>query len=348
MNTKYKVISLFSGIGGSSQGYKQAGFDVIAAVEFLDYQATNYRLNHPTTKLYECDIRNLDPLKVMDDLKLKVRELDVLDGSPPCSSFSGVNAGEIHKGWGKVKPYGNTKQRTDDLFLEYIRFLKVIQPKVFVAENVPGLTAGDSKGFFNEFIRAFRDCGYNVKAKILNAANYGVPQARRRIIFIGVRNDLNLEPKYPEPLPKKVVLKEAFEGVVNTEDDYIKAQINKSTKRYKIVKSLDKGGKSKTHFSVQKLNPNDVSYTLTATNTSGGVDNVHWDNRLLTIPEMKRICSFPDSYQLVGKSQRDRAEGLGRAVPPKMMEAIATTIKTEILDVLTVRLNRILSDVTEL
>ncbi len=129
-----KIISLFSGIGGSSEGYIADGNEVVAAVEFLDYQAETYRINHPETKVYEEDIRKLDPLKILEELGLKVGELDVLDGSPPCSSFS--VSGKGSKGWGDEKSYGNRKQVTDDLFFEYIRFVDAIKPKFFVAEKV--------------------------------------------------------------------------------------------------------------------------------------------------------------------------------------------------------------------
>lgn len=116
----YKVISLFSGVGGSSSGYKQAGLDVVAAVEFIDHQASNYRLNNKSATVYEADIRELDPTSILNDLNIKIGELDVLDGSPPCASFS--SCGASYKHWGKVKEYSNKKQRTDDLFFEYIRF----------------------------------------------------------------------------------------------------------------------------------------------------------------------------------------------------------------------------------
>ena len=129
-----RVISLFSGIGGSSEGYIAAGADVLASVEFLDYQARVYRANHPETRVYEEDIRKPDPLEIISYLGLKVGELDVLDGSPPCSSFS--VSGKGSKGWGKAKSYGNRKQVTDDLFFEYIRFVEAIKPKFFVAEKV--------------------------------------------------------------------------------------------------------------------------------------------------------------------------------------------------------------------
>lgn len=325
----YKVVSLFSGIGGSSLGYELAGFKVLAAVEFLDYQARNYKLNHPNTKLYQEDIRKLTPERLLNDLNLKIGELDVLDGSPPCSSFS--TAGIKHKGWGKNKKYGNKNQQTDDLFFEYIRFVKGLQPKVFVAENVSGLIKGTSKGMFNEIFNIFKDCGYRVKAKLMNAANYGVPQIRQRLIFIGVRDDLNIEPHYPLPYGKVVTLKEAFKEVVNSDQDLKEVDISK----YAIFKNLIKlseYGKSNKYISLLKESSNKPCRTLTASNFNLGAASVcHWDNRKFTINECKAICSFPQSWKVTGKNYQERGEGFGRAVPPKLMEAIANNIKDNIL-----------------
>ena len=123
----------------------------------------------------------------------KPGELDLLDGSPPCASFS--TAGKREAGWGKVKAYSDTKQRTDDLFFEYARLLAGIRPRVFVAENVSGLVKGTAKGYFKLVLSALRDCGYRVEAKVLDASWLGVPQARQRLIFIGVRDDLGVGPR---------------------------------------------------------------------------------------------------------------------------------------------------------
>lgn len=326
----YKVISTFSGIGGSSQGYKQAGLNVVASVEFLDYQAANYRLNHPNTLLFQEDIRKLDPLEILKAVNIKPYELDILDGSPPCSSFS--TAGLVQDGWGKAKQYGNRVQRTDDLFFEYIRFLDKIKPKVFVAENVSGLIKGASVGHFNDFLRHFKACGYNVKAKLMNAANYGVPQKRERVIFIGVRNDVGIEPIYPQPSINKISLDKAFKEVINTSEDLKEVDIT----RFAIYKELIKckeGGKSLKYISLHKESRNEPARTLTATIGNNSAASIcHWDNRKFTVNECKAIASFPQSYKLIGKSYQEKVEGLGRAVPPKMMEAIARTIKTEILD----------------
>ncbi len=112
----------------------------------------------------------------------------MLDGSPPCASFS--TAGKREEGWGKVKLYSDARQRTDDLFFEYARILKGLQPKVFVAENVAGLVRGTAKGYFKLILAELKDCGYRVEARLLDARWLGVPQMRERVIFVGVRNDL--------------------------------------------------------------------------------------------------------------------------------------------------------------
>lgn len=326
----YKVISLFSGIGGSSQGYKQAGLKVLASVEFLDYQAENYRLNHPDTKLYQKDIRQLNPLEILSDLNIEVGELDILDGSPPCSSFS--TAGKVEKGWGQVKDYGNRRQRTDDLFLEYIRFLNSIKPKVFVAENVSGLIKGVSKGYFNEFLNLFKSCGYNVNAKLMNAANYGVPQIRQRLIFIGVRNDFNILPSFPKLLYKIVTLSEAFKDIKNSEEDLQEVDISNYA-IYTELKKLPIYGKSNKYISLLKESPYKPCRTLTATHAcSSGASVCHWDNRKFTINECKAICSFPSDWKVIGKNFKEKVEGFGRSVPPKLIEAIAKNIKENILD----------------
>lgn len=309
MSGKYKVISTFSGIGGSSQGYKQAGFEVLASVEFLDYQAANYRLNHPNTKVYETDIRTLSPEQVLKDLNLKPRELDILDGSPPCSSFS--IAGKREKGWGEIKAYGNKKQRTDDLFFEYIRFLKYIQPKVFVAENVKGLTMGTAKGYFNEIFQDLKDCGYTVKAKVMNACNYSVPQSRERTIFIGVRNDLGINPSYPEKHDKIITVKEVLPHITH----------------------IKHSGEKNNWRESNSVNPTIVQSLISPTGYFSGGQYIKSNNkeRIYTIDEIKIIASFPKDYKLDGDF-KSQWEGIGRSVPPKMMQAIAENIKENILD----------------
>src|SRR5690606_10607254 len=108
-------------------------------------------------------------------------------------------AGKREKAWGQVKDYSDTKQRSDDLFFEYARLIEGIQPIVFVGENVAGLVRGKAKGYFREIMRALKRCGYKVEARLLDAQWLGVPQSRRRLIFVGVRDDLPASPAFPDP-----------------------------------------------------------------------------------------------------------------------------------------------------
>src|SRR5207248_5858022 len=128
---------------------------------------------------------------------LTAGEVDVMEGSPPCASFS--TAGKRQAGWGQVRPYSDTRQRTDDLFFEFARLVRGVRPKVFVAENVSGLVKGTAKGYFKEILRALKGCGYRVEARLLDAQWLGVPQVRQRIIFVGVREDLGVGPAFPKP-----------------------------------------------------------------------------------------------------------------------------------------------------
>lgn len=203
------VASTFSGGGGSSVGYRMAGCRVLYASEFVPAARDTYRANAADyTYLDDRDIRTVTGAEILKHAGLELGELDILDGSPPCASFS--TAGAREKGWGKTKSYSDTEQRSDDLFFEFIRILADVQPRVFVAENVSGLVKGTAKGYFKQIMTAFKATGYQVEARLLNAAWLGVPQARQRLIFIGVRADLGVKPRHPSPLPYAYTVRDAL------------------------------------------------------------------------------------------------------------------------------------------
>lgn len=205
----YRVASTFSGCGGSSLGYRMAGFKVCWANEFIAPAQAVYRANFPDTPLDCRDIRQVEAGEILAATGLGLGELDLLDGSPPCASFS--MAGKRHKGWGEVKNYSaGRKQRTEDLFFEYARLVKALQPKVFVAENVSGLVKGAGKGYFLDILAALKAAGYRVGAKLLDAQWLGVPQARQRLIFIGVRLDLDADPAFPTPRSYRYSVRDAL------------------------------------------------------------------------------------------------------------------------------------------
>jgi DNA (cytosine-5)-methyltransferase 1 len=213
----YSVVSTFSGCGGSCLGYRMAGFRVLWASEFVEAAQKVYKLNHPDSILDMRDIRTVQPEDILKATGKEQGEIDLLDGSPPCASFS--RAGKREKSWGAVKQYSDTKQRTDDLFFEYARILEGLQPRVFVAENVAGLVKGTAKGYFKIILARLKECGYNVRAKVLDAQWLGVPQTRGRVIFIGVREDLGVEPAFPKPLPYRYSVRDALPWILKQRDN---------------------------------------------------------------------------------------------------------------------------------
>jgi DNA (cytosine-5)-methyltransferase 1 len=208
----YTVVSTFSGCVGSCLGFRLAGYRVLWASEFIDAAAETYAANHPTTPLDRRDIRRVTGAEILAAVGRERGDVDVLEGSPPCASFS--TAGKRSAGWGSVKPYSDTSQRVDDLFFEYARLVDEIRPRAFVAENVSGLVKGVAKGYFLEILRALRAPGYVVAARLLDAQWLGVPQARQRIIFVGVRADLveryGVGPAFPTPLPYRYSIRDAL------------------------------------------------------------------------------------------------------------------------------------------
>jgi DNA (cytosine-5)-methyltransferase 1 len=159
------VISLFAGAGGSCLGFKMAGFRTLAASEFVPAARETYGSNFPRVPILAEDIRELTSDRLLAAAGVDVGEADVLEASPPCCTFSA--SGRRQATWGKVKRYSDTKQRVDDLFFEFARILAGVQPRVFVAENVPALAQGASWGYFKEILAALRGCGYVVEPYVL-------------------------------------------------------------------------------------------------------------------------------------------------------------------------------------
>ena len=250
---KFNVISTFAGGGGSSTGYRLAGGRILCINEFVEEAQNTYRENYPDTLILPGDIKKLSGKDFLDATGIGVGELDILDGSPPCSAFSvsGSLSHNIHEeehidlfgnvttqkvagkhsdGWNKTKNYsdGKTVENIEDLFFEFLRVAEEIKPKVIVAENVKGLTIGEAKEYFNKILNTFGKIGYEVCAQVLDSRYYGVPQSRSRVIFIGVREDIAEQTGYnfmtishifPEPDKEAMKLKDAMVGLVNDPDE---------------------------------------------------------------------------------------------------------------------------------
>jgi DNA (cytosine-5)-methyltransferase 1 len=327
-NHKFEVVSFFAGGGGSSTGYRMAGGKVLAVNEFIPEAIKTYKANWPSTIIFPGDIRKLNGNEILEAIKKKPGELDILDGSPPCSAFS--TAGSREKGWGKTKSYSDASQaNVEDLFFDYIRMVREIRPKIFIAENVSGLAKGIAKGYLNEILRELKASGYEVSCKVLDAQWLGVPQSRTRTIFIGIRSDLYkseyLGRLHPKPLQERVKLEDAFYGLSLTDDEKRETDISKYAVYRELLK-LSRGEQSEKYFQLVKADPNSVSGCVTASSGNLGIACVkHWENRAFTVAEVKRIMSIPDDYILTGNYSQ-KVERLGRMVAPFMMRAVAKNI----------------------
>lgn len=317
---KYTVISTFAGCGGSSLGYKMAGFKELLAVEIDKIAADTFKKNFKDVYVYNDDIRKLTSQQVMKITKLKKYELDCFDGSPPCQGFSVAGKRIVN-------------DERNYLYKDYLRLVNELKPKTFVFENVPGLAIGKMKNILRAIIKEMYEIGYNVKAEILNAKYYNVPQNRKRLIIIGVRNDIKIKPSLPKPQSKPIPMIEAIKGADTKGTPKLSPYYAKLYDHIPVNGScrtlLNKGNQT-----CVKPNPLKPCNTLTKLqNGSGFATIVHpWEARPLSVGEAKRISSFPDEFILLGNYQQQMGM-LGNCVPPLLMKAIAEHIKTNILDV---------------
>lgn len=324
------IVSTFAGCGGSSLGYRRAGCKVLLAIDFEENAVKTYKMNNPRTKAWKANVRSLTGKQILDEVGLKVGELDIFDGSPPCTSFS--SAGKREKGWGKEYKHSSEGQvqRTDDLFFEFIRLTKEMKPKAFVAENVRGLIQGKAKGYFNLILKAMRDIGYSIKVFDVNAKNFDCAQSRPRIFFIGIRNDLAPDEWPRLETHKPISFYSATKGLIIPENDLIASK--KVMQRSSIVKYL---GRMRQGESMSKYHPkgNQFGYVRCDYNkpcqtiTAGGYLQMFHpiDDRALTVAEAKRLTSFPDNYKFL--SLQDGWVRIGNSVPPNLMMNIAKYVK---------------------
>ena len=325
----YKVFSLFCGGGGSSIGYKLAGFDVIGGVEIDPKQAQAYKKNLKPKYFYEGDIRDF---KNENNLPEELYNLDILDASPPCSLFSSANTVAEQKKGKKVKfAEGRVLQVLDDLFFETIEVIEKLQPKVAIMENVKGLLFKKNTYYVEEIYKRLNAIGYNVKHMVLNAADFGVPQKRQRVFFIASKQSL-------DTLKIKPLLsaKEHYR-IKDIDSDYkgqpATAFVNNLIKHYK------KGDKSlgdirkriegkRTGFSFYLVTDNDVCNTLRA--GSNDFARIDHNNIKFSKKELIQIQTFPIDYDF---SDISYIYALGMSVPPFLTKEIAKQIKEQLLDI---------------
>lgn len=332
------IVSLFSGCGGSCLRFRMAGFRVAYASEFVEAARAVYEANSPGTFVDPRDVRLVTPEEILERIGMAAGELDVLEGSPPCAAFS--TAGKRQDTWGKTRKYSDVEQRSDDLFFEYARILRGLQPKAFVAENVSGLVKGAALGYFKQILAELQSCGYAVEARLLDAQWLGVPQMRQRIIFVGVRSDLGRAPAHPEPLPYRYSVRDALPDLDLEYERHgpnsfqVPADANSIPA---LTIATQPNGSSwyrhKAHVRGRAAAKDEPIGTILASN--GGFSDVSIDGtqrRKLTIPEVKALCSFPADFDLTPAGTYNKQwERLGRAVPPLMMRAVAEVLRDVVL-----------------
>jgi DNA (cytosine-5)-methyltransferase 1 len=321
-----KVMSTFACGGGSTMGYKRAGCEVIAANDIDPQMAWHYQHNLKPKHYFLCPIRDL----LTANLPPELFELDILDGSPPCSTFS--MAGSREKAWGKKKHFreGQAEQVLSDLFFDYLDLVAHLKPKVAIAENVKGMILGNAKGYTKLVMQRFREIGYRPQLFLLNSADCGVPQRRQRVFFCALRNDMQKPLLSISPRGRWVSTSEAFTGLEiltdaekkDTQPTGIDLKAWSKTKPGGCYADyFNKFEGRNNAFSYQKAHPNQPSCTLTATH-----DNfTHYKEcRKMTFREWKRIGSFPDDYQ--AQSDKIGKYMIGMSVPPKMTEVVARAV----------------------
>ena len=349
---KFTVISTFAGGGGSSTGYRLAGGKILCINEFVEEARNTYRENYPDTPILPDDIKELTGQDLLNAAGIKAGEVDILDGSPPCSAFS--MAGAVIQGGGHTKGFGKTKNYSDgkkvenieDLFFEFLRVAEEIKPKVIVAENVAGLMMGEAKQYYYKITNAFEKIGYDVSSMVLDSSHYGVPQTRKRVIFIAVREDvteavgltfMNIAGIFPDKFSEAITCGDAFSDLVYDEEE-IKMLTEKFSKGShfetaskmpkdpdKVLTGCDYHPKGH-HFNMKRISRHKPAPTITA---SGGC--IHWSEmRKLALCESQRAMSLPDDFKLTGKWEQ-RSERMGRMVPPLMMKAVADAVYENVL-----------------
>ncbi|HEM4095241.1 DNA cytosine methyltransferase [Streptococcus suis] len=334
-----KIIDLFCGAGGLSLGFEKAGFEIELAIDMWDDAIKTFNHNHKN-KVAECrDIHDLSD-EYLYSLQGKITGVI---GGPPCQGYSTVGT-------------RNVNDPRNHLYLEYCRVVEKIAPKFFVIENVRGLLTLGKGVFKKDIIDRFSKLGYTVSYKLLNASDYGVPQNRYRVFFIGIKDNVF---EFPEEFPYKVSCKEALSDLPSLDvydlfsDIYRSEPLNKYQElmRYsspeltnheptrhtdqtkEIISMIPDGGKisdlpeeywsiRKYNKAFQRMNSNLPSNTI----DTGHRNYFHYEeNRVPSVRESARIQSFPDDFEFLG-SKTSQYKQVGNAVPPLLAEVIANQI----------------------
>lgn len=338
----HSVIDLFSGCGGLSLGFEMAGFNIMLAIDNWEDALITYRKNHKGSNTFNGDLLTINPKDI--EQKFNIKDVDVIIGGPPCQGFSVAGKRIIDDDRNK-------------LYKSFVRFVDYFHPRAFVMENVPNILSIGGGAIRDEVMRDFTSLGYNVSYKVLTASDYGVPQNRRRAIFVGLQED-----KFDFSIPivsHKVTTEEALsdlpEGSIADGDNYVSKPLSvyqalmrknsesvynheitsHSQQTVDIISMVPDGGNyknlplelqntRKVHIAWTRLNSKKPSITI----DTGHRHHFHYKwNRVPTVRESARIQSFPDDYIFLC-SKTSQYKQVGNAVPPLMAKAIAEQLKT--------------------
>jgi DNA (cytosine-5)-methyltransferase 1 len=321
---KYNAIDLFSGVGGLSVGLKKAGFKVVASVEINEYAVKGYKLNHPKTKVFVNDIRNINTDQIKE--LLNGEPLHLLAGCPPCQGFSSVR---------RLNRKKSVRDERNNLVLEYLRFVKELMPLTVMMENVPGLV---NYYLFKQVIKELTDLGYNPKVDIVNVKDYGVPQRRKRLVMVGsLIGNITVS---KVSLPKKTVRQtiEKFVEIEKTKDPIHKVVATHAPRIQEMIRLIPKDGGSRTDLPEKyildchkkenvgfndiygRLKWDDYSSTITGgcLNPSKGRFLHPEEDRCITAREAALLQTFPKNYKFPTDTPKTILSLLiGNALPPK-------------------------------
>lgn len=314
-----RVVSTFSGGGGSSMGYRLAGMNVTSACDIDPVMSDHYRTNLDPPQFHQ--------RPVLDLIDLDLGPFDILDGSPPCSSFS--TSGRRDKDWGKNKQFreGQATQVLDDLFFDWIKVVAAHLPRIVIAENVTGLAKGKARGYLRLVVDNLRTLGYQVEVHVLNATQFGVPQRRERVFILGTRTK---QPalRWPDPIPP-ITCQQAVTGIINSPEQVEEVTVPTDSQTYYWWKRTEPGKRfmdtrrAEIGWDHRIQHPDRPAWTLT-----GGNGAMHWaEPRRFTSRELARLSSFPDDYKFGSAALAGYIVGM--SVPPRLTAGVAQVVKDQ-------------------
>ena len=329
-----KVFSCFACGGGSTMGYKLAGCEVIGCCEIDPRMNENYVVNHNPKYNYLMDIRKFNKIP-NEELPKELFNLDILDGSPPCTTFS--MAGDREESWGKKKKFreGQSEQTLDDLSFVFINTVKKLKPKVMIMENVEGLLLGEAWSYVQKIYAQLHEIGYQVKHWVCRGESMGVPQTRHRVFFIATRNDINFDIESLdmsfnyEPITYGKI-KEGKGRPLNTTTQAYKMICQATKEDLRVADVFRRLGMKEKCFGAKIAWDSNVLQTFTAKlDYTRGIEKER-----ITEMDIIHAQTFPEDYNFMSNSWHDVAYTCGMSVPPVMIKRIVERlIESGVFDV---------------